>query len=120
MKTNLLREILIPGTLLCLSSVAAHAAPVDCSTITTVADAVSANAVGGCQIGNLVFSNFSFNFQSGTSNQSATAPQLPPANDVALEISQDGVDYSLVADFSSSNPLAAVAATDSMAFVLQY
>jgi len=123
MKLTILRKLALPVSLMAVGAFSAYAAPVNCSTITTVAQAIATdfNPTPGCVTGNVVFSNFSFNFTSGTSNQSNTAPALPPASDIAMTINSDGFgDYSVITDFTGSSPLFSVAATQTEEFQLQY
>jgi len=122
MKLTTLRTLLLPVSLLALGAVSASAAPVNCNTITTLAQAIATdfNATPGCIDANILFSNFSFDFTSGTSN-SGPNPQTPSATQVAFHITDDGLgDYSIITDFTNSVPKFAVTANNTMAFELQY
>jgi len=123
MKLTTLHKLLLPVGLLALGAVSASAAPVNCNTITTLAQAIATdfNATPGCIDANILFSNFSFDFTSGTSNQNGAAPQTPAANQVAFHITDDGLgDYAIITDFTNSVPKFAVTANNTMSFELQY
>lgn len=123
MNLTILRKLLLPVSLLAFGAASGYAAPVDCSTITTLAEAIATdfNPTPGCMEANILFSNFSFDFTSGTSNPNNPAPLTPAAAQVAFHINNDGLgDYTVLADFSNSIPLFAVAANTTMAFELEY
>jgi hypothetical protein len=118
-----LKTLLLSMAALSLATVPAFATKVDCSTISTLADALATNtnSDAGCVSANLTFTNFSFLFQSGTSSGTGTNPQTPAANEIGLSIGNDGFgDYSVITDFSNSSPFFAVTANDTMQVELQY
>jgi hypothetical protein len=98
MKLTLLSKLLLPVGLLAFGAISAYAAPVDCSTITTIQGAIDANGGGGCTVGNLTFSNF---MAAPLVNGNVTAGETLNLSNVAFSITTDGSgDYSVIADFS--------------------
>lgn len=118
---TLCRPLVIILPLLAVSMPNAFGQLQSCSSYTTLQQYVSLGTTG-CQLGDKVVSDFAFLFQGGTSNDSYTAPIVPPASAVTVTATVDGSfsepDWvSLAFNFNGD---ASVSAYQTMDLAIQY
>jgi hypothetical protein len=102
MKLTILRKFLVPMSLFVFGTASACATEL-CSSVTTLQEALTSDAGGGCTVGNVVFSNFQLSI---TGNGNITAGELVNPANAAFSIASTGSNsYSVVADFNCSSGL---------------